>query len=195
MKTTVVPIGQVKINPSNPRVIKDAKFKSLVESIQKFPKMLHIRPIVVNEDMVVLGGNMRLRACQEAGIKNIPILKADELTPEEQKEFIIKDNIGFGEWDWDVIANEWNLEQVKEWGLDVPNFDPFGEIEAKGRMAATLEEKYDTFMNGLIKQIVLYYEFDEYTDVLAKLKAICEENKFEDNSIAVKYLIENYNKK
>jgi hypothetical protein len=81
--------------------------------------MLEIRPIVVNSDMIVLGGNMRLKACKEAGLKEIPIIFADDLTEEQQREFIIKDNVGFGEWDWEMIANEWDAEQLEEWGLDV----------------------------------------------------------------------------
>lgn len=117
-----VQITELKVNPDNPRLIKDDKFKKLVKSIQDFPQMLEIRPIVVNDEMVVLGGNMRLKACIEAGLKEVPIIKASQLTPEQQKEFIIKDNVGFGEWDWDTIANEWDVDQVTEWGLDIPDF-------------------------------------------------------------------------
>jgi hypothetical protein len=85
--------------------------------------MLEIRPIVVNSDMIVLGGNMRLKACKEAGLKEIPVIFADDLTEDQQREFIIKDNVGFGEWDWEMIANEWDSEQLEEWGLDLPGFD------------------------------------------------------------------------
>ena len=120
----VVRVGEIKPNPNNPRIIKDDKFKKLVKSIQEFPQMLNIRPIVVNDDMVVLGGNMRLKACKEAGLKELPIIKASSLTEEQQKEFIIKDNVGFGEWDWESIANEWDAEQLTEWGLDIPDFKP-----------------------------------------------------------------------
>jgi ParB-like chromosome segregation protein Spo0J len=119
MKTITVPINEVKSNPNNPRIIKDDKFKKLVASIKELPQMLELRPIVVNEDMVVLGGNMRLKACKEAGLKEIPIIKASELNEEQQRAFIIKDNVGFGEWDWDALANEWDAEQLQEWGLDV----------------------------------------------------------------------------
>ena len=119
MKTQTVPINEVKSNPNNPRIIKDDKFKKLVASIKELPQMLELRPIVVNEDMVVLGGNMRLKACKEAGLKEIPIIKASELNEEQQRAFIIKDNVGFGEWDWDALANEWDAEQLEEWGLDV----------------------------------------------------------------------------
>lgn len=117
-----IDIGLIKANPDNPRLIKDEKFAKLVKSIKEFPEMLEIRPIVVNDEMVVLGGNMRLKACKEAGLKEVPIIKASSLTPEQQKEFIIKDNVGFGEWDWDVIANEWDAEQIADWGLDIPDF-------------------------------------------------------------------------
>lgn len=123
MKTITVKINEVKSNPNNPRIIKDDKFKKLVASIKELPQMLELRPIVVNDDMIVLGGNMRLKACKEAGLKEIPIIKASELTEEQQRAFIIKDNVGFGEWDWDALANEWDAEQLEEWGLDVPIFD------------------------------------------------------------------------
>ena len=118
-----VSIDSVIPNKDNPRILKDDKFKKLVKSIKGFPEMLQIRPIVVNADNVVLGGNMRLEACKKAGLKEVTILKAEHHTEEQQKEFIIKDNVGFGEWDWDMIANEWNTEQVEEWGLDIPVFD------------------------------------------------------------------------
>ena len=123
MKTQTVPINEVKSNPNNPRIIKDDKFKKLVASIKELPQMLKLRPIVVNEDMIVLGGNMRLKACKEAGLKEIPIIKASELNEEQQRAFIIKDNVGFGEWDWDALANEWDAEQLEEWGLDIPNLE------------------------------------------------------------------------
>jgi hypothetical protein len=123
MNITTVKLSDIKPNPNNPRLIKDDKFHKLVESIKSFPKMLEIRPIVVNNDMIVLGGNMRLKACKEAGLKQVPIIRADDLTEDQQREFIIKDNVGFGEWDWEMIANEWDAEQIEEWGLDVPGFD------------------------------------------------------------------------
>jgi DNA modification methylase len=120
MKTQTVPISKVKLNPNNPRLIKDDKFKKLVASIQGFPEMLQIRPIVVNADMVVLGGNMRLRACKEAGLKEVPIIVADNIPEDRQAEFIIKDNVGFGEWDWEMLANEWDSDLLADWGLEVP---------------------------------------------------------------------------
>ena len=138
MNINYISIDQIKLNGSNPRIIKDDKFRKLVKSIKDFPQMLEIRPIVVNAEMVVLGGNMRLRACKEAGLKQVPIIKAEDLTIEQQREFIIKDNVGFGEWYWDQLANEWDAIELMEWGLDVPSFE---EIDAQYIEEAGAKEK------------------------------------------------------
>jgi site-specific DNA-methyltransferase (adenine-specific) len=129
MNPITVKISEVKSNPNNPRIIKDDKFQKLVKSIKEFPEMLNIRPIVVNADMVVLGGNMRLKACKEAGLKEVAIIKAEDLTDDQQKQFIIKDNVGFGEWDWEDLANNWDAEQLTDWGLDIPDFKHEEEAE------------------------------------------------------------------
>ena len=122
-----VKISEIKANSKNPRVIKDDKFKKLVQSIREFPEMLEKRPLVCFTDIdgkyVVLGGNMRLKAAQEVGLKELPIVLADDWTQEQRDEFLIKDNVGFGEWDWDQLANEWDADKLDEWGLDVHNFD------------------------------------------------------------------------
>lgn len=144
MNTEIVKISEVKANPSNPRVIKNDKFKKLVNSIKEFPQMLEIRPIVVNEENIVLGGNMRLKACKEAGLKEVHIIKASNLTEEQQREFIVKDNVGFGEWDWDLLANDWDVDKLDEWGLDLPSdvFTP-EELEAEEDEAhAKLQDKF-----------------------------------------------------
>jgi ParB-like chromosome segregation protein Spo0J len=116
---TTTPINKIKSNPNNPRVIKDEKFKKLVQSLKDLPEMAQVRPIVVNQDMIVLGGNMRLKAMKEAGWKEAPVAIVD-WDEDKQRQFIIKDNVGFGEWDWDMLANEWDAESLGEWGLDVP---------------------------------------------------------------------------
>jgi len=129
-----VKISKVKGNPSNPRIIKNDKFKKLVKSIQEFPEMLKLRPIVVDEDMMVLGGNMRLKASKEAGLKEVWIEIAEGLSEDQQKEFIVKDNVGFGEWDWDVLANEWNVLELMDWGVNVPtikNTELLSKLEYK----------------------------------------------------------------
>jgi|TARA_R100000081_G_scaffold57313_1_gene28279 hypothetical protein len=114
-----IKISKVKGNPNNPRIIKNDKFKKLVKSIQEFPEMLKLRPIVVDEDMMVLGGNMRLKASKDAGLKEVWIEIAEGLTEEQKKEFIVKDNVGFGDWDWAALGNEWDSVQLTEWGLGV----------------------------------------------------------------------------
>ena len=113
-------LTDIKPNPDNPRVIRDENFKKLVNSIKEFPEMLDLRPIVVNKDMVILGGNMRYRACKEAGYKEVPVVVADNITKEQEREFIIKDNISGGDWDWEILANEWNETELYGWGLDIP---------------------------------------------------------------------------
>jgi len=125
-----VPIGTIKNNPNNPRVIKDDKFKKLVQSIKDLPEMAEVRPVVVNTDMVVLGGNMRLKAMREAGWKDVPIQVVD-WDEDKQRQFIIKDNVSGGEWDWEMLANEWDTEELQEWGLDLPDFDNVKELEAE----------------------------------------------------------------
>ena len=120
-------LNQLKSNPNNPRLIKDDKFKKLVNSLREFPEMMEKRPMVCVTDtdgkLYPLGGNMRLKAIKELGYKEVPdawIMLADEWSEEKRKEFTIKDNVGFGEWDWDTLANEWNVEELTEWGLDIP---------------------------------------------------------------------------
>lgn len=137
--TKRVKIGQIKPNPNNPRLIKDEKFKSLVKSIQDFPEMLELRPVVVNADMVILGGNMRWKACKEAGLKEIPVIIAKGLTPEQEREFVIKDNVSGGEWNWEMLAQEWNAGQLEEWGLDLPEFK---EMDEPKDLSDKLVEKY-----------------------------------------------------
>jgi site-specific DNA-methyltransferase (adenine-specific) len=149
----IVKISEVKPNPKNPRIIKDGKFQKLVKSIQEFPDMLNKRPLIVFTDVdnkyVVLGGNMRLKACKEIGLKEIPIIIADEWTEEQKNEFLIKDNVGFGEWDWDSLANEWDVEKLDDWGLDLPvDLSVQEELEAE-------EDDFDVPEGGIETDIVL----------------------------------------
>ena len=125
-----VNLNQIKPNSENPRYITDSKFKKLVRSIKDFPEMLDTRPLVVDEDMVVLGGNMRLKALKSAGVFEVPIHQVKGWTKEQKDEFIIKDNLGYGEWDWDIVANDWDIDKLTEWGLDLPDF-PEPEVEAE----------------------------------------------------------------
>ena len=129
MITQKVSIKEVIPNKSNPRIIKDDKFKKLVKSINDFPQMLELRPIVVDENNIILGGNMRFKACIEAGLKEVFIIKANDLTEEQKHEFIVKDNVGFGEWDWDILANEWDTEKLEDWGLDLPIDEKINKLQ------------------------------------------------------------------
>lgn len=127
MQIKEMKISEIKANPNNPRLIKDDKFAKLVKSIKEFPEMLKLRPIVVNDDMIVLGGNQRLRACKEAGLKMIPVIMASELTGNQQRQFMIKDNVASGEFNWDDLANEWDGFVLESWGVDIPHFTEASE--------------------------------------------------------------------
>ena len=159
----IVKISEVKPNPKNPRVIKDGKFQKLVKSIQEFPDMLNKRPLIVFTDVdgkyVVLGGNMRLKALNELKFKEIPVIVADEWTEEQKHEFLIKDNVGFGEWDWDSLANEWDVEKLEEWGLNVPNYDN-GDIDLDDFFEDNDVEKQSSY------KITLEYTEDDYNAVI-----------------------------
>ena len=158
-----VKITEVISNPNNPRLIKDDKFKKLVKSIQEFPDMLNVRPIVVNTDMVVLGGNMRLKAIKEAGIKEINIEIVD-WSEDKQKEFIIKDNASFGEWDWSDLANNWDSEELTDWGVDIIGFSnvedlgedfslPNGDKSPFQQMTFTLADEQAEQIKNAIEEI------------------------------------------
>jgi len=164
-----VKLNNIKPNPNNPRLIKDDKFKKLVKSIQDFPEMMEKRPIVCVTDtdgkLYPLGGNMRFKALQEIGYKDIPdtwVVLADEWTVEQRNEFVIKDNVGFGEWDWEQLANEWDAEKLEEWGLDVPVFknsdDDFKDLSStienlyRIEIVCIDEEHQENTYNKLIEQ-------------------------------------------
>ncbi len=162
----IVEISKIRNNTNNPRFIKDDKFRKLVKSIKEFPEMLELRPIVVDEDMIVLGGNMRLKACIEAGLKEVHIKIAENLTEDQKKEFIVKDNVGFGEWDWDLLANEWDNDLLEEWGLDLKlTDDSEDEYTNDVKITLSLNNEYlEDFKNEL--DILL----SKHPNVLVKFK-------------------------
>jgi len=170
MKIQTIAISKVQTNPNNPRVIKDDKFQKLVKSIQEFPQMLEIRPIVVNDDMIVLGGNMRLKACLEAGLKEIPIIKASNLTEEQQKEFIIKDNVAFGFWDWDNLANEWDDNKLENWGIDLPKFETAKELDYSILDEVDITEQLDDMAGSVRKAIQIEFEPEHYEEAQELVK-------------------------
>jgi ParB-like chromosome segregation protein Spo0J len=161
-------INLIKPNPNNPRIIKDDKFKKLVQSIKDFPQMLELRPIVIDENNIVLGGNMRLKACQELGLKDVPTIYAKDLTEDQKKEFIIKDNVGFGEWNWDDLANDWDEELLVEWGLDVWQQAP--EVDYSILDEADVEDQLNDMTNGVKKAIQIEFEAEHYNEAFELVK-------------------------
>lgn len=185
-----VKLSEIKPNPNNPRLIKDEKFAKLVKSIKEFPQMLELRPIVVNDDMIVLGGNMRLKACKEAGLKEVPIIKASSLTPEQQREFIIKDNVGFGEWDWELIANEWDAEQVTDWGLDIPHWKQLDEVDYSEKNKEIDLDEFDEKMEFKLK-----LTSDQFFDLQERLSVVKAKNNVDTNEEAIFELLSFYEAK
>jgi ParB-like chromosome segregation protein Spo0J len=174
-------ISEIKSNPKNPRVIKDEKFAKLVQSLKDFPEMLEKRPLVCFTDtdkkLVVLGGNMRLKAANELGLKKLPVILADDWTEEQKAQFLIKDNVGFGEWDFESLANEWDVEQLEDWGLDIPGFDlnpdtlgegfslPEGDKAPFQQMTFTLADEQAIQIQNAISDIKLTQEY-KYAETL-----------------------------
>lgn len=194
MKIENVKLSDIKLNPNNPRLIKDDKFKKLVKSIIDFPEMLKIRPIVVNEDMIILGGNMRFKACKEAGLKEVPIIKASGLSEEKQREFLIKDNLAGGEWDWNLLANEWDEIKLKEWGLSINSFDTdnllFNDNDKENNISnnpKTTDDNYSTF------ELIMLHE--NKLDLLDTLNKVKNEFLFEKQEDALMEILRVYNKK
>jgi len=194
MKTEKVAIGKVHLAPHNPRVIKNDKFRKLVSSIKEFPEMLKVRPIVVDEENMVLGGNMRLRACLEAGLKEVYIIKASEFTEAQKQEFIIKDNSSFGEWDWDLLANQWDINDLSDWGINIPASYFDEDVEPEFDMDE-LDKDLDTYINSKVKQITMYFDNQQYEYALAKLQEIMEERELESNTDVIIALLEEYEPK
>jgi hypothetical protein len=168
----MIKLTTIKSNPNNPRVIRDEKFKKLVKSIEEFPKMMALRPMVVNEDMVVLGGNMRLKALKELGYKEVPndwVKSAKDLTEDEIRRFIIADNVGFGEHDWEMLANEWNVEELTDWGLDIPNFNA-ADIDYSILDDENIDNHLDDMADGVKKAIQIEFEAEHYEEASELVK-------------------------
>lgn len=165
-----VDIKSLKVNTNNPRVIKDDKFKLLVKSIKEFPEMLELRPIVINSDNVILGGNMRYRACVDAGITHVPVIYADTLDEQKQKEFIIKDNSSYGEWNWDLLANEWDVDNLKDWGLSVPTMINQGDIDYSILNDTDIDETIESMSSSVRKAIQIEFEPEHYDEATKLVK-------------------------
>lgn len=191
MKPNSIKIQSVKNNPNNPRVIKDYKFKKLVKSIKEFPEMLKLRPIIVDENNIILGGNMRYKACLELKHDKIWAIQADDLTEKQKKQFIIKDNAGFGEWDWDVLANDWDTKDLKDWGIDV--WQPEEAVDYGVLDDIDLDEEIQTMFEQTKKSIILEFSTEEYEK---DVKGLYEDLKRKKVNMSKVFLIalQNYNK-
>ena len=190
-----VKIAEVKPNPNNPRLIKDDKFRKLVKSIQEFPDMLSVRPIVVNKDMVVLGGNMRLKAIKEAGYKDIAVEIVD-WTEDQQREFIVKDNASFGEWNWDDLANNWDEEKLVEWGIDAwvnKGNDDLLELGEKTEEESTNAPKITDEGYSLFEIVMLHENKVHLFDVLNQVKREFLFDKTEDALMEIIRVYQNKN--
>ena len=161
-------IESVKGNPSNPRTVNEAKMKQLVRSIQSFPEMLWKRPIIVNKDMIVLGGNMRLKAAREAGLKEIPAIVAEDWTEQEEREFIIKDNVGYGDWDWDLIKQDWDSEMLEGWGIEVPQIDT-SELDLTGLFDEDSEEESEIESKSTVILEFVAEDYEKVCEAFGKL--------------------------
>ena len=151
-----IDISKIFPNKENPRFIKDYKFKKLVKSVKEFPEMLKLRPIIIDKDNIILGGNMRYKACIEIGLKEVYIIKANSFNKEQLKEFIIKDNVGYGQWDWDLIANQWDTQQLNHWGLDVL------ELEETFNEGEIGEDDNETGKNEVVINLTMpYYQYEK----------------------------------
>jgi hypothetical protein len=202
MNIEKVNIEDIKSNPNNPRFIKDDKYKKLVKSIKEFPEMLEIRPIVIDEDGIVLGGNMRLKACKEAGLKEVHIIKASELTEKQKKEFILKDNQSFGEWD-NKLLSDWDKDMLlnsgfEEWEM----IDIFGvndlDNKFKGNIEGSNFDPLEVNVDDYIKQNILFFnelmiefEDDEVKQAIRNIKDISTQKQFEED---IKKVIKQYGK-
>lgn len=167
MKT--LPIKDIKKNPNNPRKIAPKQLERLTDSIKEFPEMLAKRPIVVDENLVVLGGNMRLEACKRAGLEEVSVLIADDWTEEQKKEFVIKDNVNFGFWDFDG-TDGWEDLELAKWGLE----ENIGSIEVEGleEEVEDLDQTYEPAKELHIQQeylLVVFESKEQYEDAIAQL--------------------------
>jgi hypothetical protein len=193
----IVKIYDLKPYQGNPRHIRDEKFKKLVKSIREFPEMLNLRPFVVNEDGVILGGNMRYQACIELGIEDVPVVVAEGLSEEQQREFVIKDNVNFGEWDWDVLANEWESPELNNWGLEV--WDSSSQLldidDVYEPNGGEIQKEIPTPESGSALKFVTYelvMQIENKMELISVLNAVKEKNQFDTSEEALMKIIKAY---
>jgi ParB-like chromosome segregation protein Spo0J len=183
MKTKNIKLDKIVPNPRNPRVITSIMLSKLKKSIQDFPEMLNVRPIILDDDNTILAGNMRYKCLVELGWKEAPCIYASELSEEEKDELLIKNNLSYGDWDWDDIVANWNIQDIKNWGVDVPAFYFDDDVEPE------FEEVEDL---NRIKRLIITFGRDEYKSVLDNLNAVIRREGLADYSEAVLFLMNKY---
>lgn len=192
MKTFMMKVSEIKSNPDNPRKISQQQLDRLKKSITDLPQMLEARPIVIDENNIVLGGNMRLKAITELGFEEVPVVKITDLTDEQQKAFVIKDNVNYGDWNWDILQQEnWDLSHIQNWGLDIPKWLNDDDTEPQFDMGNS-HNGLKSYINSKVKQITLFLTNEQYEDTIEKLAGLMEYEKLESNTDAVLWLIKYY---
>lgn len=192
MKIENIRIDFIQENPNNPRTINNDKMRKLTKSIKEFPEMLEIRPVVIDKNNVVIGGNQRFRAAQAAGLTEIPVIKAEQLTDEQRKQFIIKDNTNMGDWDWEMVLESWNEDELKEWGIDLPDFnDNLTNNETYEGLDAL--SKLDKFMSAEVKRMFLVYDAETFVNVVNWFNKMQNKYNVEDNNQVILKLMEDEN--
>jgi hypothetical protein len=191
IESGVMMVKDILPNPSNPRVIKKEQLNKLKKSITDFPDMLSLRPLVIDENNIVVGGNMRLRALTELKILEAPYIKVFDLDDEKRKEFLIKDNLSYGDWDWDSIQEDWNITDIQDWGLEIPSWVNDDDVEPefdKDEMDYTMNR----YIQGKIKQIICYFSPEQYERVIKQLQYITQNENMESHTDCLIYLLDLY---
>ena len=198
--TKKIKVSSIKSNPNNPRVIKDAKFETLMKSILDFPQMMELRPIVIDEANIVLGGNMRLKAIKQLGYKEIPsewVKKASDLTEDQKKQFIVKNNVDFSEWDFDDLTKNWDADKLIEWGLEIPDFGVNEEKPEANLVAYTTKIKSPTYEpNGEKPKIEDLCDKVKVNELIKNIQAsdVSDEEKFFLTMAAQRHIVFDYSK-
>lgn len=192
MNIEKIRIDFIQENPNNPRTINNDKMRKLVKSIREFPEMLEIRPVVIDKNNIVIGGNQRYKAALAAGLTEIPVIKAEQLTEEQRKQFIIKDNSSMGEWDWDMVLDTWSEDELKDWGIDLPDFtDNLTNNETYEGLDAL--SKLDKFMSAEVKRMFLVYDAETFGEVIRWFNKMQDKYNVEDNNQVILKLMEDEN--
>ena len=190
-KEGIMKLVDIVPNPNNPRTIKSVQLTNLKKSITEFPEMLSLRPLVIDENNIVIGGNMRLRALKELNYTEVPYIQVTGLSDEQKKEFVIKDNLNYGDWNWDSIQFEWDLNEISDWGLEIPEWVMDADTEPE-MDKDELDLALSKYINGKIKQIICYFDTTEYEIMIKKLEYIQNKEKLENHTKVLQHLTELY---